>query len=161
MTLARNLRRIGHLDLPGAGQVTVHGRYAYIGHMPNRAQLGTTILDIADPSHPRSVATITLTDIASHSHKVRVAGDLMIVNHERNSTAIGRRADEVPRVRRRLADVLGRAPTHAELAERLSVTEADIVELENHAQRGYHDGGFKIYDVSKPAQPREIVHHRT
>jgi hypothetical protein len=161
MTLAHNLRRIGHLDLPGAGQVTVHGRYAYVGHMPNRAQLGTTILDIADPAHPRSVATITLTDTASHSHKVRVAGDLMIVNHERNSTAIGRRADEVPRVRRRLADVLGRAPTHAELAERLSVKEADIVELENHAQRGYHDGGFKIYDVSKPAQPREIVHHRT
>jgi hypothetical protein len=161
MTLAHNLRRIGHLDLPGAGQVTVHGRYAYIGHMPNRAHLGTTILDITDPAHPRSVATVTLTDTASHSHKVRVAGDLMIVNHERNATAIGRRADEIPRVRRRLADVLGRAPSHAELAEKLSVTEADIVELEKHAQRGYHDGGFKIYDVSKPAQPREIVHHRT
>ena len=65
MALARNLLRIAHLDLAGAGQVTVHGRYAYIGHMPNHAQLGTTIVDITDPAHPRSVATITLTDTAS------------------------------------------------------------------------------------------------
>ena len=25
--LARNVRRIGHLDLPGAGQVTIAGQY--------------------------------------------------------------------------------------------------------------------------------------
>ena len=34
--LARNVRRIGHLDLPGAGQVTVAGHYAYVGHIPNK-----------------------------------------------------------------------------------------------------------------------------
>jgi LVIVD repeat-containing protein len=112
--LARNVRRLGHLDLAGAGQVTLKGRYAYVGHTPNGAHLGTTILDVSDPAHPRSVATIMLTDTTSHSHKVRVVGDLMIVNHERNPTAIGRRAEELPRVRRQLADVLGRAPTHAE-----------------------------------------------
>jgi hypothetical protein len=159
--LAHNVRRIGHLDLAGAGQITVQGRYAYVGHIPNRAHLGTTILDVSDPTHPRSVATITLADTTSHSHKVRVAGDLMIVNHERNPTAIGRRADELPRVRRRLADVLGRAPTHAELAQGLSVTEADIGEIEKVAQLGYHNGGFKIYDISRPEHFREIVHHRT
>jgi hypothetical protein len=159
--VARNVRRIGHLDLAGAGQVTVQGNYAYVGHIPNRAHLGTTILDVSDPAHPRSMASITLTDTASHSHKVRVAGDLMIVNHERNPTAIGRRADELPRVRRQLGEALGRAPTHAELAQKLGVTEADIGEIENEAQRGYHNGGFKIYDISRPAQPREIVHHRT
>ena len=159
--LARNVRRIGHLDLAGAGQVTVQGRYAYVGHIPNRAQLGTTILDVSDPAKPRCVATITLTDTTSHSHKVRVAGDVMIVNHERNPTAIGRRADELPRVRSQLADVLGRAPSHAELARKLNVTEADIGEIEKEAQRGYHNGGFKIYDISRPEQPKEIVHHRT
>jgi hypothetical protein len=159
--LARNVRRIGHLDLAGAGQVTVQGRYAYVGHIPNRAQLGTTILDVSDPAKPRCVATITLTDTSSHSHKVRVAGDVMIVNHERNPTAIGRRADELPRVRSQLADMLGRAPSHAELARKLNVTEADIGEIEKEAQRGYHNGGFKIYDISRPDQPKEIVHHRT
>ena len=134
--LARNVRRIGHLDLAGAGQVTVQGRFAYVGHIPNRAQLGTTILDVSDPAKPRCVATITLTDTTSHSHKVRVAGDVMIVNHERNPTAIGRRADELPRVRSQLVDVLGRAPSHAELARKLNVTEADIGEIEKEAQRG-------------------------
>ena len=83
----------GHLDLPGAGQVTVNGRYAYVGHIPNKDNLGTSIVDIADPANPRVVATVTLGDLTSHSHKVRVAGDLMIVNHERNPTAAGRRAE--------------------------------------------------------------------
>jgi hypothetical protein len=55
--LARNVRRLGHLDLAGAGQVTVAGRYAYVGHIPNRANLGTTILDVSDPANPRTVAT--------------------------------------------------------------------------------------------------------
>ena len=95
-SLTHNTRRIGHLDLAGAGQVTVAGRYAYIGHIPNKAHLGTTIVDIEDPASPRVVATITLDDQTSHSHKVRVAGDIMIVNHERNPTAIGRRADSCP-----------------------------------------------------------------
>jgi len=84
--------RLGHLDLPGAGQVTVAGHYAYVGHIPNKQNLGTSIVDIADPANPRLLATVTLDDPASHSHKVRVAGDLMVVNHERNPTPIGRRA---------------------------------------------------------------------
>src|SRR6516225_11431496 len=123
--MARNVRRLGHIDLAGAGQVTLQGTYAYVGHIPNRAHLGTTILDVSDPKNPRLVAEITLTDTTSHSHKARVAGDIMIVNHERNPTAIGRRADEMPRARSQLVDVLGRAPSHAELARKLNVTEAD------------------------------------
>src|SRR5262252_11071434 len=117
--LARNVRRLGHLDLPGAGQVTVAGGFAYVGHIPNKNHLGTSIIDISDPGNPRVVATVTLDDQTSHSHKVRVAGDIMIVNHERNPTAVGRRADELPRVRGQLADLLGRAPSHAELARKL------------------------------------------
>jgi hypothetical protein len=31
--LAKNLRRGGHLDMPGGGQVVVEGGYAYVGHM--------------------------------------------------------------------------------------------------------------------------------
>jgi hypothetical protein len=159
--LARNVRRLGHIDLAGAGQVTVAGSHAYVGHIPNKSHLGTSIIDISDPSNPRVVATITLDDHDSHSHKVRVVGDIMIVNHERNPTAIGRRADELPRVRRELAGALGRDPTHAELAARLGVTEADVGEIEAEAKRGYHTGGFKIYDVSNPAKPKEIVHQKT
>ena len=54
--LAHNVTRCSHLDLPGAGQVYVAGRHAYIGHIPNAQQLGTSILDVADPKNPRIVA---------------------------------------------------------------------------------------------------------
>ena len=99
--LSRNVRRLGHLDLPGAGQVTVSGAHAYVGHITNADGLGTSIVDVSDPRNPRVVATVTLDDPESHSHKVRVAGDLMIVNHERNMSRIGRRAEQLPAVRRR------------------------------------------------------------
>ncbi len=159
--LAKNTRLLGHLDLAGAGQVTVQGTTAYVGHIPNKANLGTTILDVADPGKPRIVAEITLDDATSHSHKVRVAGDIMIVNHERNPTAIGRRADELPGVRRELATEFGREPTRAEIALRLGIDEAAVEAVEAEARRGYHNGGLKIYDISNPTRPREIVHHRT
>src|SRR5206468_7461527 len=113
---AHKVRRLAHLDVPGAGQVTIAGNYAYVGYIPNKEQLGTTIIDVADPYNPRVVATITLDDPASHSHKVRVVGDVMIVNHERNMTRIGRRAEQLPSARAELAARLGRAPTAPEIA---------------------------------------------
>src|SRR5262252_8424397 len=109
--LARNVRRLGHLDLPGAGQVTVAGKFAYIGHLPNKEDLGTSIVDISDPKNPRLVTSVRLGDPASHSHKVRAVGDLMVVNHERNMTSIGRRAEQLPAARRELLELLGREPT--------------------------------------------------
>src|ERR1044072_558088 len=82
--LSRNTRRLGRLDLPGAGQVRVEGNYAYVGHLPNRAQLGTSILDVSDPRRPRVVSQIHLEDPRSHSHKARIVGDLLFVNSEQN-----------------------------------------------------------------------------
>ena len=159
--LARNVRRIGHLDLMGAGQVTVAGNYAYIGHITNQEGLGTTILDVSDPARPRPVSTIMLDDPHSHSHKARVAGDVMIVNSERNNTGIGRKAEQLPGLRARLGELLGRPPTAAELAEKLGLAEADIPLIEAAAANGYRGGGFKLYDVSDRTRPRLIAFQRT
>src|SRR5215471_4301772 len=157
--LARNVRRLGHLDLPGAGQVTIAGRYAYVGHIPNKRNLGTSIVDISDPKNPHLVTTITLDDPASHSHKVRVAGELMAVNHERNPTPVGRRAEQLPGVRRELRDRLGREPNRAELAGKLNVTEADLIEIEAAEKQPYRNGGFRIYDIANPSKPK-LIHHQ-
>ena len=54
--------------------------YAYVGHQ-HRPQ-GTTILDISDPRKPKVLSTLTPGHPWSHSHKARVAGDIMIVNSE-------------------------------------------------------------------------------
>src|SRR5437667_8094390 len=116
LTLARHVRRLRHLDLRGAGQVTVRGSHAYVGHIPNPVHLGTSIIDIGDPRQPRVVATVTLDDHDSHSHKVRVAGDIMIVNHERNMSKIGRRAEQLPAARRALTEAPKPEPTRNEIA---------------------------------------------
>src|SRR6185369_1855095 len=138
---------LAHLDVPGAGQVTVAGNHAYVGHIPNKDRLGTTIIDVADPYRPRVVATITLDDPDSHSHKVRVVGGVMIVNHERNMTRIGRRAEQLPAAR-------------AELAARMNVSEDDLRTVEAAAAQRYDNGGFKVYDVSDPAKPKLIAYRK-
>ena len=80
MAEAFNTTLLSHIDCPGGGQVWVEGTTLYIGHMRNPS--GTTIVDVADPRKPRIIARIDVPD-GWHSHKVRVSGDIMIVNHEK------------------------------------------------------------------------------
>jgi hypothetical protein len=159
--LAHNIKRLSRLELPGAGQVYVDGKFAYVGHIPNKEQLGTSILDVSDPRQPRVVSQIFLDDPTSHSHKARVIGDIMIVNSERNMTAIGRKADELPGLRTQLRTALGRDPSHAELAEKLGVSVAEIPAVEDAERKPYDMGGFKIYDVSDRSKPKLISFHKT
>ena len=95
MDLQRNVQRLSRLELPGAGQVTVEGKYAYVGHITNKERLGTSILDVSDPRKPRLLSQIHLDEADSHSHKARVAGDLLIVNVEQNMGALGRKAENL------------------------------------------------------------------
>lgn len=155
------VRRVGHLDLAGAGQVYVSGNYAYIGHIPRPDGLGTTILDVSDPKNPKVVSTITLDDPDSHSHKARVAGDIMIVNHEENNRGIGRKEEDLKTQRSRLREALGREPTHGELAEKLGLKESDIQVLIDAGNYRYENGGFKIYDVSDKAKPKLLAYQKT
>jgi hypothetical protein len=159
--LSHNITRLSYLDLPGAGQVYVAGKYAYVGHITNKERLGTSILDISDPRSPKLLSQVFLADPDSHSHKARVIGDIMIVNHERNATAIGRKADELPKLRTELTAELGRAPTYAELASKLGVRESDIPAVEAAEKHPYQLGGFRVYDVSDRTNPQQIVHYKT
>ncbi|MFE0753603.1 LVIVD repeat-containing protein [Inquilinus sp. NPDC058860] len=80
MPSSANTTLVSHIDCPGGGQVWVEGTTLYIGHM--RSPSGTTIVDVADPRNPKVIARLELPE-GWHSHKVRVAGDIMIVNHEK------------------------------------------------------------------------------
>ena len=73
-------RRVGRLEIPGGGQVFVQRGYAYIGHLEPPA--GTSIVDVSDPKRPRVVSHLTVPP-STHSHKVRVYDDIMLVNSER------------------------------------------------------------------------------
>ena len=159
--ISSNFKSLSRIEIPGGGQVTVSGNYAYIGHIPNKNQLGTTILDISNPKAPKIVSQIYLDDPESHSHKARVVGDLLYVNSERNMTPIGRRADELPGTRLRLLNEFGRNPTDAELAFALNVREEDIPIVEAAQKNPYQNGGFKIYDISDKSSPKFIRHQKT
>jgi hypothetical protein len=80
MARSHHASLLAHIDCPGGGQVWVDGRTLYIGHM--RAPTGTTIVDVADPRSPRILSRVEVP-AGWHSHKVRVANGLMVVNHER------------------------------------------------------------------------------
>jgi len=157
--IAHRIRRLSRLELPGGGQVVVRGDYAFIGHM--HPPHGTTIVDVSDPRRPKVVASLELPDSFSHSHKVRVAGDLMIVNVEQARRHFMRKAEHIPGIRARWEAERGRPPTDAELAAELGVKETDIPVLEEAHRRGYRDGGFKVYDISDPSRPKLLAYQRT
>ena len=157
--LSRNLRRVGHLDIPGGGQIVVDGDTAYIGHM--KPPHGTSILDVSDPAKPRLVASIEPPSPHSHTHKVRVVGDLMITNVEQNDRHFLRQADALPEIRAELAGGLGRAPSPAEVAAEAGVSEDDVATLDAARARGYDEGGFRIFDISDRANPKLITHQKT
>ena len=74
---------VGHSDLNGFGdgmQVMRHGDALYVGHF-GTSGIGTTILDVSDPSDPR-VALQWGAPSGSHTHKVQVAEGLLLINHE-------------------------------------------------------------------------------
>ncbi len=108
----KNFKHIGHLNIPGGGQVSLKDGHAYIGHMA--PPLGTSVVDVSNPRAPKVVAQLRIPE-TTHCHKARVVGDLLFVNYEqwKNNPA-------------------------------------------------FHKPGWAIYDVSRPAQPREVafVHTR-
>lgn len=156
---SRNFARLARLDIAGGGQVRVEGGYCFVGHMD--APHGTTVIDVSDPRAPKIVATVMLDDPWSHSHKVRVRGDLMIVNHEQNKRHFHRKGEGLLEHETHVRATEARDPTDAELAAFLGVTVADIPTLRESARRGYHDGGFRIYDIKDRAKPRLLCHHKT
>jgi hypothetical protein len=122
---------------------------------------GTSIIDVSDPANPRVVGQIGLENNDSHTHKVRVVGDLMFVNVEQNDRHFLRKGDRLPQLRADLQAKLGRRPSDAELAAELKVEEHDIPTLDAARERGYHDGGFRIYDIADRTSPRLIHYEKT
>jgi len=157
--LAERVERLAHLDIEGGGQVVVDGDFAFIGHM--KPPHGTSIVDVSDPRHPRIIARLEIGPW-SHSHKVRVCGELMITNVEQDRRHYLRRGiARLNAAREDLARRLARAPEAAELAAELGIDTAELEDLEAALQRGYDEGGFKVWNIADPANPRLLCHRRT
>jgi hypothetical protein len=152
------VRRIGHLDIPGGGQIFVSDGHAFVGHM--KPPHGTSIIDVSDPKNPRLKSQITLETNASHTHKVRVVGDLMYTNVEQDQRHFKRKAERIGEAEAEIA-AEGRPPTDAEVAARLGVAITDMPALRQALKEGYDEGGFKVYDISDKANPKLVSYQRT
>jgi hypothetical protein len=75
-----NTKHVAHIDVAGGGQVWVEGNTLCVGHMRNPN--GTSLFDVSDPKKPRFLEHLSMPE-GWHSHKVRAANGIMIVNHER------------------------------------------------------------------------------
>lgn len=79
----KNVRLISKTRIAsvGAGQILVEKGVAYIAHMHTE---GVTLVDVRDPRAPKVMSKVEAPLKGhSHSHKVQVCGNLMLVNNER------------------------------------------------------------------------------
>ena len=142
-----NTKLVSHIDCPGGGQVWVEGTTLYVGHM--RPTSGTTIIDIADPRKPKTIVRIDVRE-GWHSHKVRVAGDIMIVNQEKfgksSRTEVGGGID--------IYDVSN--PSAPKLITEWQPSERFVGTIVPYA---WFAQGLRIVDYADPFAPREVGHY--
>ncbi len=157
MSSMRGTRLAGHIDCPGGGQIVVENDIAYIGHM--KSPHGTSIFDVKDPKKPKLLASLEMP-FGTHSHKVRVAGDLMVINRETNFAEPGHAKDfrgglgiydiGNPRRPREISrwETVGTGSHRFDFGGR-HVYFSPTVE-------GYVGNIVMILDLEDPARPREV-----
>lgn len=156
--MSSNIRHLCRLEIPGAGQVTIDGKYAYVGYQKNPQ--GTSILDISDPRKPKILSTLPAPHPASHTHKVRVLGDLMFVNAEHQPGTCLRK--DYPDGGFRIYDITDRTNpklityvhTHGKGAHRFDLDE-NYLYLSTEME-GFVGNILVIYDIRNPAKPTEV-----
>jgi hypothetical protein len=154
-----NIRHLCRTELEGGGQIVIDGNYAYVGHQ--HRPHGTTILDISDPRKPKVLSTLTPYHPWSHSHKVRIIGDLIVVNSE-FERGPGAHREEYPDGGFRIYDVKDRAnpklvtfvKTYGKGVHRFDIDETYAyisTEME-----GFVGNILVIYDIRNPSKPVEV-----
>ncbi len=152
---AWNIRLIGHSDLNGCGdgmQLMLKGSHLFVGHL---GRMGTSILDISDPALPRVVRQLK-NPVNTHTHKVQIAGDILIVNYEKHGDGKPERAGI------QLFDIsdptnpkpLGFFSTGGKGVHRVWYTGGDYAYM-SATPEGFTDRIMITVDVSDPTAPRE------
>lgn len=157
--ISRCVKRLAHLNIPDGAQVVEQDGYLFIGHLSPPE--GTSIIDVRNPLKPRLVASIVLPDLESHSHKVMVAGDLMIVNSQRHRRKFFRKSEKLEEVESKLSVKKGAELRDKEIAVALGIKPQEVGVLRAELTYEYRQGGFRIYDIADPAKPRELCFRPT
>jgi hypothetical protein len=155
-----NIHHLCRIEIAGGGQIVIDGIYAYVGHQ-HRPQ-GTTILDISDPRKPKILSTLIPGHPWSHSHKARVAGDIMVVNSEFEGGP-GARREEYPDGGFRIYDIKDRTnpklvtfvKTHGKGVHRFDLD--DTYAYISTEMEGFVGNILVIYDIRNPSKPVEVA----
>src|SRR5215468_1197580 len=153
-----NIHHLSRMELPGGGQVVVQGQYAFVGHQ-HRPD-GTTILDISDPRKPKIVSKLMTSHPMSHSHKVRVVGDIMLVNSEIEPGAGSLK--DYPAGGFHIYDVKDKTnpklitfvKTHGKGVHRFDVD--DNYAYMSTEMEGFVGNILVVYDIRNPSKPVEV-----
>jgi hypothetical protein len=163
-TEARNLRLLANHRLDGHGDtmhVNVYDGYAYVGHMGDD-RVGTSVLDVSDPSRPRLVTQLH-TPPGTHSHKVQVVGELLLVNHERNPGEMNDASGTTWSAGLAIYDIsrpwkpeqIGFFATPGKGVHRMTFWHPPYAVMSG-SDHGFTDQFFIAADLSDPTQPVEV-----
>ena len=151
--VSKNIKMIGRTDLPGGGSIVVENGYAYVGHI--EPPEGTSIIDVRDPKHPKVVAQLEVPE-GIHSHKVRVSGDVMLINYERY------KSKKEPQAGLKVFDISDRAKPReiaffkaAEKGVHRFTFDGRYAYLSPHME-GYVGNIALILDLKNPEKPEEV-----
>ncbi len=161
---SKNMRLVGHTDLGGQGDgmhVNVVDGYAYVGHM-GHTDAGTSVVDVSNPAKPRLVTQLG-RPAGTHTHKVQVVGDVLVVNHERNpwerwgegerSWSAGVAIYDVSRPEQ--PRQLSFFETPGKGVHRMTYWSQPYAFLSG-SDAGWIDQFLRIVDLSDPTKPREV-----
>ena len=153
-----NIRHLSRTELPGGGQIVIQGHHAYVGHQ--NGPEGTTILDVSDPRKPKILSRLMVPNELTHTHKVRVVGDLMVTNSEYQPGS-GRRnefkdagfriydiADPANPRRVTFVPTFGKGVHRFDLDESYAYISTDMEVFVGNI--------LVIYDIRRPSRPVEV-----
>ena len=126
------MRLVGHSDQGGrcdGVQIMVHKGYAYVGHIFSK---GFSVVDVRDPANPKTVNYVAAPHNTWTLH-LQAAEDKLLVIHNKDMFAQAELADEKNYYK-------GSVDHHAE---------------EKQAARDW-SAGMAVYDLSTPADPKQI-----
>lgn len=157
MGTGQGVREVGYIDCPGGGQIVVKNGIAYVGNM--KAPEGTMVFDVKDPRNPKQLALIEIAT-GTHSHKVRVEGDLMVINQEVNPFQPGAPSD----FKGGLAIYDVSTPAKPRLITRWETEGMGVHRFDmddryvyiSPTAKGYVGNIVMIVDLKDPAKPTEV-----
>ncbi|MEK6708987.1 MAG: hypothetical protein AABZ64_00245 [Nitrospinota bacterium] len=159
----KGFRLIGHCDFGGSprgdiAQLLPKDNFLICGH-PGRSDAGVSVVDVSNPRKPRVVNQLPAAK-NTHSNKVQIAGDILVVNNERFPFS---KPAELFKAGIDMYDIsrlpelrpLAYFKTGGEGVHRFWFADGRYAYL-TAGDDGYIDQILKIIDLKDPAHPKEV-----